>query len=421
MTSRQALLANLPLASLALALAACSSTPEEPRGGDEEDVNWLVTHGRYDEAVERAAERSADRPGDEEAEELHRLASTAWLLERGRRLYFEGRDQEALEVFREAQRIAPPRSPADAWIEMTLDRLADRRLEQGLERHNDDDLDAAIALYEQALSFRPAHPQAREVLARALVQKNHRLGMSAEYYDDGIRALDRYFLYQARTLFDYVLKYEPGNDRAERRGQDAQALLGSDRAALAAGLEEDGNFAGARNEYRLALLLDPNLTEARLGLERTQREEQASEKLREAERLLLKQRFDAAEELLEQSRVLTERQGDAFDRLAEAIQEGRLATLYEQARTLESDGRYVEAVEAFERLLQKAPFFRDAIARKDTLESFVSEADEIYARYEAAASDPERLALLQQIAVFWPEYRDVRSRLAQLSGEAPPR
>ncbi len=421
MTSRPATFPGLPVGALVLLLGACSSTGASSEQESEDDVNWLVAHGRYDEAVELASERSERRPQDQEAKEVHRLASTAWLLERGRRLYFEGRDAEALSVFREAQRIAPPGSPADGWIEVTLDRLARRRFEQGLELHTGEDLDGAIALYEQALSFRPDYAQVREVLARALVQQNHRLGMGAEYYDDGILALDRYFLHEARTMFTYVLKYEPGNERAERRGQDTQVLLASERAALATALEEQANFAAARNEYRLALLLDPDLPEAHSGLERTQREEQAAEKLREAERLLLKQRFDAAEALLEQSRGLTERQGDDFQALSAAIQEGRLVALYQQARTLESDGRYAEAVEAYGRLLDKAPFYRDTIARKDTLESFVREAEEIYARYEAAASDAERLTFLQQIAVFWPEYRDVQLLLAQLGQSAPPR
>lgn len=402
------------LALLALS-AACAGTGEAR--AERGSVPWLVAHGRYKEAVELAAERRERRPQDERALEEHRLASTAWLLERGRRLYFEGRDEEALEVFREAQAIAPASSPTEDWIGATLDKLAARWFEVGLELHVELRLDEAVEAYERALSYRPGHRQTREALARVLVQQNYRAGMGTEYYDEGIVALDRYFLHEANARFAYALKYQPRNERAERRGEQTQGLLASQRAALAEGLEEAGVFAAARNEYRLALLLEPQLEVARRGLERMQREERVAERLREAERLLLRGRFDEAEAEIAAARSSTERQAEACEAMQLEVQEARLAVLYDEARTLESDWRYAEAVEAYDRLLEAAPFYRDAIARRDTLDSYVREAEAIYARYEATQSDAERRDLLLQIAVFWPEYRDVSLRLAELSRE----
>ncbi len=407
---RTALVALLGLA------AACSSTGSSE---GKESVPWLVRHGHYEDAVKLAAERRDEDPNDQRAIDEHRMATAAWYMERGRRLAFANQNEEALQAFAEAKALAPEEPVVDTWILASRNRLADQWLDLGLEAHNSDDLEGAIADYEKALSFVPDHEPTREILARALLQQNYRRGMGAQYYDNGVRALDRYFLHEAHSLFSYVLKYEPKNDRAHERGDQTQELLAADRATMASDLEAQGEYAAARNEYRLALLLTPALAAAQEGLERMQREEQAAELLRESDRLGLQGHFDEAEQRLDQARELSERQAPEIDAHRTSLHDARLERLYEAARTLESDWRYEEAVAAYGKLLEREPFFRDAIARRDTLQSYVEQAAELYAKYEAAGSDAERLSALRQIAVFWPEYRDVKLRLAELEAAAP--
>jgi tetratricopeptide (TPR) repeat protein len=398
-------------AALLLALGCAASGKETPPRGS---VAWLVQHQRYDEAVRASAQAVADDPDDPARQADHRRASIAWFLQRGREHYLEGETLEALGYFRQAEAIDPIEEAVQDWILAAQQRLADQAYARGLAAHVESDFATAIAEYETAQGYLPGHARSRAGLARVLVQQNYRSGMGKGYYDEGIVALDRYFLYEAATLFDYVLKYQPDNERAELRGEHAQDQLAEQRAALALDLEEGGQYAAARNEFRLALLLDPELELAQLGMARARREEQVAEHLREVARLLLRERFDEAETLLEAQVEATDRQADAIAALRGEIAEARLDTLYDAARTLESDGRYAEAVEAYDVLLENTAFHKDALARRDTLTAFVRDAEELYARYEAAADDAERLALLRQIAVFWPEYRDVRARLAAL-------
>lgn len=396
---------------LLFALGCAASGSDGPKRGS---VAWLVQQQRYEEAVRQAAEASAAEPDDPARQADHRRASTAWLIQRGRVEYFEGRTSAALTLFRQAEAIEPSEPAVQDWIEAAQQRLADEAYARGLTAHVDSDFETALAQYEAALGFAPAHAGARAGLARVLVQQNYRSGMGKAYYDDGIVALDRYFLHEARTLFSNSLKYEPENERARLRGLDAQSLLAEERAAVALGLEEAGQFAAARNEYRLALLLDGELELARLGFERMKREEQVAEHLREVARKLLRERFDEAQALLDAQVGSSERQTDAIAALRGEIAEARLEAQYEDARTLESDGRFAEAVEAYDRLLADIAYYKDALARRDTLQGFVRDAEALYARLETAADDAELLALLHRIAVFWPEYRDVRARLAQL-------
>jgi tetratricopeptide (TPR) repeat protein len=406
------MLTNARTAVLLLPLCACAASGSDgPRKGS---VAWLVQQQRYEEAVRKAAEECAAEPQDERRRADHRRASVAWLIHGGRALYLEGRAQEALERFREAEAIEPFEPAVQDWIAAAVQRLADEAYARGLAAHVEADFERALAEYETALALVPDHERTRAGMARVLVQQNYRRGMGKEYYDEGIVALDRFFLYEASTLFSHVLKYEPGNERAELRGENARTLLAQDRAELALSIEEDGQYAAARNEYRLALLLDPELELARLGLERMKREEAVAEKLREAARLLLREEYDRAEALLVAQLEVTDRQAPAIAAQLEEIAAARKEDQYVAARTLESDGSYVEAIEAYDRLLAQATFYKDALARRDTLKGFVRDAEAIYARLESAADDAERLVLLRQIALFWPEYRDVRARLAAL-------
>lgn len=400
-------------AALAL-LAALSCSAPRGAGAEPDDpsVAWLVAHGRYAEAVAKAAEEKEQRPDDAAVDEAHRLASTAWLMDQGRKLYFDDRDDEALELFARAAAIAPESPEVEGWARATRDKLAETWFAVGLRHHIELEFDEAIAAYERCIDYRPDHPNAREALARVLVQQNYRSGMGEGYYNEGIVALDEYYLHEAGTMFSYVLKYEPYNERADKRREQTKELLASERATIAAGLEADGHFAAARNEYRLALLLEEDHPEARAGFERMQIEERAAEFLREAGRLLLKKDYEASEAKVAAAEAITQRQAEACQATTEAIAEARLEDRYVAARTMESDLRYEDAVQAYAELLELAPFYRDAIARKDTLESYVREAGELYARFEASSDEEERIGLLLQISVFWPEYRDVEERLA---------
>ena len=407
----------LLLAVLFAALATgCESfrTPGDIRGRieqPEKDVAYKVRRGMFLEAVFEAERLHRENPGDPEAEETYRLASAAWWLEQGRRELFENRDQEALEMFLQAREIAPEQELIQEWIDVASHQLAITWHDRGIAWHLGQDLKKARACYELALECEPGHARARASLFRVLLQMTYREGMSLEYYDQGVRAYHDLMLNEADQYFSYSTKYDPKNERAIERRQLTRTELARQRVYLALRHEAEGRYAGARNEFRMALLLDDDLQEALDGFDRTGREAEASVQIREAERKVLRREYPAAEAALDKGRQLTLRQGEALDAIIEEIAEARLADKYLVARTLESDQQFVDAVAAYDELLAEAPYFRDAITRRDTLQSYVDEADELYARALAAATEEERTALLLRIDVFWPDYADVRARL----------
>ena len=105
---------------------------------------------------------------------------------------------------------------------------------------------------------------------------------------------------------------------------------------------------------------------------------------------------------------------DTIGQLEAQIEDERVLALYNKARTLERDYRYPSAIEAYDDLLEIAPYYEDALSRKATLEEFVLLAEELYTRALDAESDEEALQYLRQIPILWPEYRDVEERLLEV-------
>jgi len=415
--SSETWLSKLTVALALVAVCGCASSGRN--GESKKDVNWLVRHGRFEEAVRRAADLSADAPDDEHAKEVWKMATVAWLLEQGRRLTFEDQDVEALEKFEAAVAIEPKSTQAQAWRTAALQKLSGQWVTRAIEAHAADDLDEAVRCYESALRYVPDQTQASEGLGRALLQLNYRRGMGESYYERGVKALSDYWLEQASHHFTATLKYDE-NDRAERRRSETATLRADNRALIAADLEDAGQYAAARNEYRIATLFDPEHAEALAGLERMKVEEQAAEFLREAERRKLRKDFDAAQAALDAGAAITVRQKAVFDSQRDALVAARLQSRYEAAVAIESDHRYEDAVAAYDELLELAPghYFADVIARRDTLNDFVARAAATYE--EALASDdPERQAeLLRQIQIVYPEYKDSIERLKVLDDAA---
>ena len=167
--------------------------------------------------------------------------------------------------------------------------------------------------------------------------------------------------------------------------------------------------------------MEPGYEAAEAGFEKMKLEAEASEKLDLARMFILRGRFNQAEKLLVEWEEKTELQKERFRGVRDGIQEARFEHMYEEAYVLERDFRYPEAVALYGRLLDIAQWYKDVRARKDTLEEYIRRAEDLYARVEAEPSEEEKLRLLEELEIFWPEYQDVQRRLRTLRGEDPPR
>ncbi len=396
-----------------LLLAACQSS-ELPQRSDDEVAN-LILHQEYEEAVRVAKERHDKDPGNEQAELRYRQASVAYLMEMGRRATFADRDEEALEFFEQALALDPEATTIDAWLAKTHTKLSERWLERALQLHAQGNLEGAVEAYEVALSHTPGHIAATRGMMEATLQINHRKGLAADYYNQGVRTLRDYWLERSLRSFAAVKKYQPDTSTQvdKRRGQ-VESFLAEERATVAAALENDGLYDAARNEYRLSLALDPDHAGARAGFDRMDREAKATEVLRDARMSVLRGDYAKARELVEEGRQMTELQEEAFQGVLTEIEEDRVEKLYQAALSLEKDYRYRAAIRAYTGLLAEVQYYKDALARKQTLEHYVERVPRYYAEAEAEEDLEVKLGLFRAARDLWPEYEDVEDRVAEL-------
>ncbi len=408
--------AILPLMSLALAGSiglACASTNDE----EWEDVTQLIRNGDYIEAFSEAEARFEAHPDDPEAERLYKTALVAIHLERGRRLSFEDEDLKALEEFDAALEVMPGCEPAQAWIERTNRKLSEHWLNVALRLSSGSDLEAAYNGYLKASEYEPENLTAKAGAARMLLFMNYREGKSYEYYVQGVRELREYWLLPAGRKFEYANKYDEDEERAIEKRKVVNNLLAEERVQIASDLQEEGLYSAARNEYRLALLLDEDLPAALEGKELMDLEVEAADLLAEAERSQLRGDFETALAQLNSAMAVSIMQTDEIEAGFDGLEQARMQEMYDAAMDLEQDLRYEEAIVAYDELLAIVGYFDDAISRRNTLQSFVAQAAELYEQAGRAGSLEEELDLLSQVEIVWPEYKDIEQRIADLEAK----
>jgi len=404
-------------AALVLGLSAslACKTQETER---EERVFAAAQHGHYAEAVEQARRLRDANPGDAHLEQLYRDAVVAVTLAQGRDAVFHGELDAALGLFEQAAVIAPEHPVVKSWIAKTRAQLASHWLDVAADSTGPEQLDEAEQAYEKVLEYAPNNDAARAGLARVLLLKNYRGGMSKTYFDEGLSTFRELMLEQADRAFDISRRYHE-NEPAAVRSQQVERMKAEDRLAQAQALEASGKYFAARNEYRLVLLIDPLNAGGRDGLDRMDREVRAARALAQADMAIRRGELDQAKETLAGAEILTEAQKDDVSLLQAGIEEKKLDEIYQQARSLTEDYRFPDAILAYDQLLALAPEFKDARERKKTLEEFIGMAEEFYAKATTATEDGVAAEYLRAIQVIWPEYKDVAERLAVIDARKP--
>ena len=396
-----------------LLLGACQS-----HGYNGPSVPELVANGEYEKAVVVASKLHEAFPDDAEVEEEYRGASVAMLLERARRATFKDQDDEALYHLAQAAEIDPENETVGLWREKTHNKLSNLWLNRAQLFAGRADLEGAMEAFERAIYYDPESLAAMQGIGRMFLLMNYREGRGQEYYREGVRSLRSYWLFQARSKFTFASKkYTPGDKKAGERSKAVENLLAKERISKAKLFEEDGFYFAAGNEYRLALLLDPENEEAQLGRTRMENEMGAVEKLEHAEWLRLRGRFDLAREALSEGAALTESQAGLFEVGVIDIEEEEFQLLYDDARRLESDYQFQDAAKAYEKLLAAAGYYQDAITRRSVLLDTVARTEDLYARALETSDPGERRGFLMEIQLIWPEFKDVDALVKELEAD----
>ena len=395
----------------ATALSSCSMTPAEEDAGL--SVRGLIASMEYEEALRVASDRVASMPS---RANLHgqKTATIAWLMDQGRKLTFADKDMEALLTFEQALLVEPDSEAVLTWIGKTRGKMASASFELAMELHANEDYAGALEYYADALEMNPSHQGAQRGSALAKRQSQYRTGLAKDYYVDGVRALSDYWLEQAKSRFGYTRKYIPEHARAANREGKVAGMLASQRVTLGDEYMKSGLYAAARNEYRLAQILNASTGEAVEKLQSARLEAQAGELLLAAEMFVFKGDFESALASLTEGEGLTERQSEKFELVRAEVDGEQHRLIYERALALEHDYLYQDAIHVYDDLLTRVDYYEDSRARRETLTDYVTNADRLYVEADSCDDAEEELSLLRQIDIFWPEYLDIQERISKL-------
>ncbi len=394
-----------------VALSACSSTTEEVSVGP--SVTDLIRLTRYEEAL-RLSQEFVDAAPSAENYEQQETATIAWLLNQGRMQTFGDKDFEALTTFEQALLLRPDSEVVLKWIGKTRAKIANQLFLEGTELHALEEYAEAVVKYDEALVMAPDHDSAIRAKTLAERQSQYRIDLAKGYYVAGVRALSDYWLEQAKSRFGYTRKYLPEHSRALNRRKKVNGMLAGQRLILGDDYMSRGLYAAARNEFRLAQILHPITEGLQERLEEATREAAASDQLLKAEMFVFKSEFDAALGALDEGIKLTTLQVDQFELVRVEIDDEKNRIIYERALAYEHDYLYEEAINVYDELLVRTDYYEDSRARRETLNDYVRNADRLYGEISSTKDARNKLSLLKQIEIFWPEYRDIQERILRL-------
>jgi len=405
---------RLPLTALlvSVALCACSSTVEEEEVSGP-SVSELIRSARYEQALRLSGELVEEAPSSASFSQ-HRMATVAWLMNQGRNLTFADQDHEALLTFEQALLLEPKSDLVLLWVGKTRAKIATLLFQEGIEFHAKEEYTSASERYTQALEMNPAHEGARRGKILARRQSEYRVDLAKGYYVAGVRALTDYWLEQAKARFGYTRKYLPDHDRALNRRNKVDGMLADQRVILGTDYISRGLYAAARNEFRLAQILNPSTEGLEDKLENASREALARDHLLNAEMLVFKGEFDSALAVLDEGQALTALQEEDFELVRVGIDDEENRLIYERALAYEHDYLYGEAIEVYDELLARTDYYEDCLARRETLSDYVDNAKRLYGKLLDTGDLGDKLSLLRQIEIFWPEYRDIQERIVRL-------
>ncbi|MBK9385012.1 MAG: hypothetical protein IPN34_09385 [Planctomycetes bacterium] len=324
-----AVLAGTAASALCLLLAACSAGQRALDRGDAAyaDGDFSGALGHYLEA-----ERSGE---DGEALSTRLLnARLATAVEDGRRLYLEGKFEEALEIFRQALALRPEDEGVRRWVLKVRRDLADVLVDQALEKSAESDFVAAEALLLEADRLWPGDAEAQEALNEVRTLAEWDRSKAQRYYEQGNRDLNANEVRVARWHFERTREFDETHEGAARRLSQLDQPILDLRMGVIRTLIDSRRWHAAAAGLRLLLERHPGYELGEELLREMSHEAEATDLLEKARRARSRSDFEESKRLLERGRLLTQRQGADFDAEARKLLSYELLARYLEGRKL---------------------------------------------------------------------------------------
>lgn len=213
-------------------------------------------------------------------------------IKRGQDLLKKGMNDEAILEFKKALREDPNSAEAKAYLDQmagsasndALNGQVRQVLRKGLELYQDDKIDEAVKVWEEALKLDPSNAQARSYI-KAAQERKVAVARAQSLVGNGVAAYQQGDLGTAVSLWEQALEADPHNEQAEQylvEGQKQVARRDAEVEAKqhfvsGANFYQAGQVMDAGREWAWALRILPDYAEAKEYLEQAKAYQAAQE------------------------------------------------------------------------------------------------------------------------------------------------
>ncbi len=367
----------------------------------------------YAQAVDFYQEVEKVRPGDKDLERKLEIAWTALAYARGKDAFFQEKLSEAERWFRRILERHPDQELARKWIERLRKKqglvLLAKASEEAAWRHDQKALD----LLDRSLRFLPGNQEALALKKRVLERKKRLLERGRFLVEEGVKILRESLGEEGDVLALYNLE---GAKKLTGKAFQVPWLLkelemrflSRARKEIAAALEAE-DFARVLFMARYARTFFPNQGEFKRFEKEAGDELEAQILARQAHYDLLRGNPDKAEELFKEAARLSKRRSGIYLAGLEEVRDARLALAYEEARNLENEGLYEEALARYRKVAAVAPDYKDVDAWIHDLEASIQEGRKLLEKARSLAGrgkKKEALQTLRELFSLLPFFKD---------------
>ena len=415
--------------SSSVILCALVSGCGSQRGALEQSREFFA-QGNYYQAYTVLEETRDLDSLDEELEREYWRARLFYLLHRGQELVFLDREAEAIEEFQKALALEPENRTALDWVAKARAKLADRAANEGDGLRTQDNLEAALEKYQEALRHVPGHVQAMDGQRSVEEAYDQRIRRAKDEHMRGVRKMPERRYNEVWRHETTALDNDPSHEDARTLHERVLRVLADEQFARAVQVEDERKFGAALIEYLTVKELIPDYEGLEEHIEHMRDEVDAEALVLEADMVLRRAQYEAEEsrrdELFAEARELLQ---EAFDtsisgqaRISEQMVIARrieYETYYYAARDLELQYKYEDSIEAYTAIDGEWPDgFMDVKARITDLEESVAEAEAAYKTGQEAERQgdiPAAIAAYRYALVQYPTYKGLEEKVKALS------
>ncbi|MHC5064637.1 MAG: hypothetical protein ACYTG5_11765 [Planctomycetota bacterium] len=395
-----------------LQLAAC--TVSDTMRESEEYLDDANYHQAY-WAME-AARR--ENPNDPTIEKRFWELRVIYLLAQAREMVFHNRDTEALHILERVLVLDPENPTAYVWIRKAKSKLAKQAIDEGILRSKRGELSAALRSYNEALTYQPEDPEALKGIEELDAIWAERRELAQERFMQGVRAMAEQQYKQTKYQMENALDQDPSLDRAKLQKDRAMRRLAEQRHMEAVDMESAGFFAPALSNYIFVRTVIPDWEGIDDSIARLEAEVKAIELADQGEMAVLRGDFEAAHKLLEEAFETCTFSKLTIGEKLELVRDRELRNQYMDARDLELEFHYEEALTAFKAIAESASGgYEDVLSRINDLEAAIAAAEAGHAaglEAEEAEDLPAAIEQYQEVLIHYPGYKDLEERIREL-------